>query len=409
MYDYDAEDRKAPDPLGVLSHFDAVIWYTANDNVTREGPTPGVADLEAHRTITAVRDFVNEGGRVALQGVNAGRQYDLVEYPQEGYPASQCDGNLQTTDDGKCQPLSNDFAQYYLGSYVRADGGGLDNDGNVLPVTGLAAPLDGWSATLNDPAESAGNHSFAGIETGHAPGHVQHPGPGRVPAVRERAGGRLGDQRRQAVRPALGRVVHDLSEHQRGVQADAQDDRPERARERAARRPVVLHLLQHGAGLGLRVRGGADACTRRLGQRRLDDAARRQRPHRQRHGRQLPGRLVGGAAQPPPPLHDVRSERPTVVRAAARPPATPVRGTRPAATPAAGTSGRSTCPQYFGQAGRDLHRLRDRLGHADGARHARRRHEGDRQRRDDTTRRTSRRTWVAGRSRARTRRARRRT
>ena len=28
VYDYDAEDRKAPDPLGVLSHFDAVIWYT---------------------------------------------------------------------------------------------------------------------------------------------------------------------------------------------------------------------------------------------------------------------------------------------------------------------------------------------------------------------------------------------
>ena len=43
-----------------------------------------MADLEAHRTITAVRDFVNEGGRGGAQGVNAGRQYDLVEYPQEG-------------------------------------------------------------------------------------------------------------------------------------------------------------------------------------------------------------------------------------------------------------------------------------------------------------------------------------
>ncbi len=165
VYDYDAEDRKAPHPLGVLSHFDAIIWYTANDNVTREGPTPGVADLEAHRTITAVRDFVNEGGRVALEGVNAGRQYDLVEYPQEGYPASQCDGDLQTTDDGKCQPLSNDFAQYYLGSYVRADGGGQNEDGSINPVTGLTAPLDGWNATLNGP-DSAQNHSFLGIETG---------------------------------------------------------------------------------------------------------------------------------------------------------------------------------------------------------------------------------------------------
>ena len=35
VYDVDAMGRKAPDALGVLSHFDAVIWYTGNDNVTR--------------------------------------------------------------------------------------------------------------------------------------------------------------------------------------------------------------------------------------------------------------------------------------------------------------------------------------------------------------------------------------
>jgi hypothetical protein len=160
VWDYDAEGRTAPDPLGVLSHYDAVIWYTGNDLTTRNPNVGGVADLEAHRTITAVRDFVNEGGRVALTGASAGRQYDLVEYPQEGFPLSQCDGDLQTTDDGKCQPLSNDFIQYYLGSYVRSEGGGLDAAGNPFPVTGLSAPLDGWSATLNDPAASAGNQGF---------------------------------------------------------------------------------------------------------------------------------------------------------------------------------------------------------------------------------------------------------
>jgi Zinc carboxypeptidase len=167
VWNYDAEARKAPDPLGVLSHYDAVIWYTGNDNVTRPDQFAGVADLEAHRTITSVRDFVNEGGRVALTGVNAGRQYDLVEYPQEGFPHTQCDGDLLTTDEGKCQPLSNDFAQYYLGSYVRADGGGLSPDGTVLPVSGLVTPLDNWNATLNNPETSAGNHSSdAHIETG---------------------------------------------------------------------------------------------------------------------------------------------------------------------------------------------------------------------------------------------------
>ena len=63
-----------------------------------------------------MRDFVNEGGRVALTGASAGRQYDLVEYPPAGATTSFCDGNLIT---GKCQPLSNDFLQYYLGSYIR--------------------------------------------------------------------------------------------------------------------------------------------------------------------------------------------------------------------------------------------------------------------------------------------------
>jgi hypothetical protein len=167
VYDYDAMGRKAPDPLGVLSHFDAVIWYTGNDNVTRNTNTPGVADLEAHRTLTAVRDFVNEGGRVALQGVHAGRQWDLVEYPQEGFPNSQCDGDLITTDNGKCQPLSSDFGQYYLGAYLRSEGGGLDASGNVFPVQGTAGgPLDGQTYQLNG-ATSAKNQDGGGFGTGN--------------------------------------------------------------------------------------------------------------------------------------------------------------------------------------------------------------------------------------------------
>ena len=126
-----------------------------------------MADLEAHRTITAVRDFVNEGGRVALQGVNAGRQYDLVEYPQEGFPLEQCDGDLLTTDDGKCQPLSNDFAQYYLGVVRASDGGGLRRRrGRASRCTGLAAPLDGWGATLNGPAAAPGTTRSPGSRPG---------------------------------------------------------------------------------------------------------------------------------------------------------------------------------------------------------------------------------------------------
>ena len=348
VWNYDAENRTAPDPLGVLSHYDAVIWYTGNDGTTRQRQVGGVADLEAHRTIISVRDFVNEGGRVALAGVNAGRQYDLVEYPQEGFPLEQCDGDLQTTDDGKCQPLSNDFAQYYLGSYVRAEGGGLgDTENEVLPVAGLTAPLVGWTATLNaDPPESAGKSVLLGSgdrDDRHAPGHVEHPRSRDLSAVRERPGGRLGDRGRQALRPAFGLLVHGLPEHQRGVQAPAEDDRPADAARRAARRPVVLHLLQHRARLGLRVRGGADAEGRRHRQRRLGHPPRAGRADPRRDRGQLRVRLVAGAPPPAPELHGRSIRTRTAGPAAARPPAPRATGTPPAATPAAGRSGTSTC------------------------------------------------------------------
>jgi hypothetical protein len=167
VYDFDAMGRKAPDPLGVLSHYDAVIWETGNDNVTRNTATPGVSDAEAWENIMAVRDFVNEGGRVAVAGVNAGRQWDLVEYPTEGLPNSTCDGDLQTTDGGKCNPLSNDFAQYYLGAYLRSDAGGQDPAGNIFPVEGTpGGPLDGLTFDLNG-AGSARNQGGSGLGTGN--------------------------------------------------------------------------------------------------------------------------------------------------------------------------------------------------------------------------------------------------
>jgi hypothetical protein len=99
--------------------------------------------------------------------VNAGRQWDLVEYPTEGLPNSTCDGDLQTTDGGKCNPLSNDFAQYYLGAYLRSDAGGQDPAGNIFPVEGTpGGPFDGLTFTLNG-ASSARNQGGSGLGTGN--------------------------------------------------------------------------------------------------------------------------------------------------------------------------------------------------------------------------------------------------
>ncbi len=307
------------DPLGVLSHFDAVIWYTGNDNVTRAGPTPGVADLEAHRTITAVRDFVNEGGRVALQGVNAGRQYDLVEYPQEGFPASTCDGDLLTTDGGKCQPLSNDFAQYYLGSYVRADGGGQDEDGSIFPVHGLTLTAGrlGRDAELRATTAPATTRSL-GIETGTHLVTSSILDPAVYPQFASEQAADWVTDGDKPFDPHSGEwymTSQNINEGYKRLRRTIEVPAG------ATARPVVLHLVQHGARLGLRVRGGADAERPGRGQRRLGHAARQQRDssHDQRDRRQLRLGLDGGAAPPPPPLHGPTTPTPTAVRGGCTP------------------------------------------------------------------------------------------
>ena len=62
--------------LGVLSHYDAVIWYTGDDIVTREpGWAGGNASRLAMDNTLEVRDFLNEGGQVLYTGKYAGSQY----------------------------------------------------------------------------------------------------------------------------------------------------------------------------------------------------------------------------------------------------------------------------------------------------------------------------------------------
>jgi hypothetical protein len=65
MYDVDARGRVAPDALGVLSHFDAVVWYTGNDVITRDpGMVPGTASRLANDEMLEMRSYLNEGGKL---------------------------------------------------------------------------------------------------------------------------------------------------------------------------------------------------------------------------------------------------------------------------------------------------------------------------------------------------------
>ena len=132
LYDVDARGRRAPHPLGVLSHYDAVLWDTGEDYLTREpGQVPGTGTSRlALEEMKAARDYVNEGGKLLYSGEHAGQQYvEGFEFRNEGFPQPNeskdgrwCASDLPESRDG-CIAHTDDFLQYYLGAYLRIDNG----------------------------------------------------------------------------------------------------------------------------------------------------------------------------------------------------------------------------------------------------------------------------------------------
>ena len=81
---------------------------------------PGTASRLAHDELLAVRQFIDEGGRLLYTGQNAGFQYAFgyefdLERNQPCDPDSAADG---------CIAFSDDFLQYYLGAYAWNDEAG---------------------------------------------------------------------------------------------------------------------------------------------------------------------------------------------------------------------------------------------------------------------------------------------
>jgi len=175
VYDVDAMGRKAPDQLGVLSHYDAVIWYTGDDAITREpGWGPGNASRLAMDEILEVREYLNEGGRVFYTGKFAGHQYATGHGTQLYDPTA---ANAQCFADpavqARCLPLPgsgdsmNDVLEYWLGAYLLNEDAGTNPDtGNLYDVLGVADPFTGedWSFNGADSAQNQ-NHSASFIPT----------------------------------------------------------------------------------------------------------------------------------------------------------------------------------------------------------------------------------------------------
>ncbi len=167
VYDVDANGRTAPDALGVLSHYDAVLWYTGDDVVTREPGWPaGNASRLAMQELLEVRDFVNEGGRALYTGQRAGQQYTTGLGTQLYDPFE----NAQCTSDpaiqARCLALSGsgdsqgDPIEYVFGAAITTPGGGSDPDtGDPFPISGIDVPLTGLALERNG-ADSAQNQAI---------------------------------------------------------------------------------------------------------------------------------------------------------------------------------------------------------------------------------------------------------
>lgn len=183
VYDVDDRGRIASDALGVLSHYDAVIWYTGDDVVTRElGWAGGNASRLAMDQILEVRDFLNEGGQVLYTGKYAGSQYtptvgtQLYDPTEANDPCRTADGILE-----RCRALggsgdfTNDTLQYWLGAYLAVSDAGTGEDG-LLDVLGVDTPFTGldWGFGGADAADNQ-DHSNSFITTSGILDPQQYP------------------------------------------------------------------------------------------------------------------------------------------------------------------------------------------------------------------------------------------
>jgi hypothetical protein len=172
VYDVDQRGRNAPDHLGVLGHYDGVIWYTGDDVVTRKsGGAGGNADRLALDEMLEARAYMDQGGRVAYTGKTAGQQYSGAAVGTQYYdPKNEvmCHPNNRPDDDywnRRCLllrgsvfggDLVNDVLEYWFGGAIQVAGDGFASPGVPFDLLGADDPFNGLAWTLNG-TESTNN------------------------------------------------------------------------------------------------------------------------------------------------------------------------------------------------------------------------------------------------------------
>ncbi|WP_022893798.1 M14 family metallopeptidase [Agromyces subbeticus] len=167
---WDVDAQGVPHDLAVLGHYDTVLWYLGDNRLTQDpedeltevgsGALPDLSVAERTQYLTiAVRDFMNEGGKLAYAGETTGYYGVLagtlggLYYGLNGAPEAPC----AVTEDlfSDCLLYADDFTQYWLGANNRtplAAGGVL---GTADPFGGFES-LFGGPATSDNPVNEAG-------------------------------------------------------------------------------------------------------------------------------------------------------------------------------------------------------------------------------------------------------------
>jgi Zinc carboxypeptidase/Immune inhibitor A-like, MAM domain len=169
---WDVDAQGVPHHLGVLGHYKAIVWELGDNRLTQDpedfltdtflfGPVEDLAVAERQQFLTmAVRDYLNEGGKLAHTGETAqyfgqlGQSVGGIYYGLDGAPDQDCVVSQDFFSD--CLLLADDFAQYYLGAFARTTFGGPAGIGGTgTPLDGAAADFGG-QATVDNPVDEAG-------------------------------------------------------------------------------------------------------------------------------------------------------------------------------------------------------------------------------------------------------------
>ena len=170
---WDVDAQGVPHDLGVLKHYKAVVWYLGDNRITQDPedelistpfgdlPDIGVAERAQYLTL-AVRDFLNEGGKLVHAGETAqysglpgiGDAVGGLFYGLNGDPTAECVVRTVAGFFEDCLILADDFRQYYLGAFTRTDYPDPES------VDGIAPPIGGFNGQLGggtNPLDEAGS------------------------------------------------------------------------------------------------------------------------------------------------------------------------------------------------------------------------------------------------------------